>query len=200
MKRFARITHISALGLVLLAIAIHIRIVRNAFGILEPTDKISNIIQLWTAIATAISILYLVPTFVVTIHSFLESKRPFLLIQARDGKMKGTNNHATFIHQVNNSNNPFTDLTIQLRVKSQTSEVNLDHLFTPKMYFCNGDIRDLSFDTRAELTKKGFDLDAMILNGDVTLEISYEYTFHNRSEKVKVQRYKWDSNKWRILG
>jgi hypothetical protein len=63
------------------------------------------------------------------------------------------------------------------------------------------DIRNRIFNTKKELSKRGFSLDDSIQNNqEITLSLSYEYTFNKKVEIIHVQEYVWEkkNNGWSI--
>lgn len=180
----------------------------NCFFIISNSELISNIIQIWIGVGAFISATIIIGSYIITNRAFILSQKPYLYLIARNhNKIKRDKNsnefiHATQIHYENISNNPFYDLTINVRVSTLNTEVDLSDLFTKKMYMSAHDVRDRNFVTVDELNKRGFNLDSAINeNKDILLSLNYTFTFNNKEEIIDVQKYKWDKSRmeWSIM-
>lgn len=164
------------------------------------SDIVSNIIQIWMCVAALISVVFVISSYIQTNQAFIASQRPHLLLIARGGPNQ--NNpamHMTQIHYENKSNNPFYDLNILVRVSTQNTLVDLGNLFSPNMYMAVHDVRDRNFDTRLELSQRGFDIGAAVrANQTIILSLVYTFLFNNKKESIKVQEYIWQNGNWSI--
>ena len=164
------------------------------------SDVVSNIIQIWMCVAALISVVFVISSYIQTNQAFIASQKPHLLLIARGGpNQNNPTMHMTQIHYENKSNNPFYDLNILVRVSTQNTLVDLSNLFSPNMYMAVHDVRDRTFDTRLELSQRGFDIDAAVkANQTIILSLVYTFLFNNKKESIKVQEYIWQNGNWSI--
>jgi hypothetical protein len=139
----------------------------------------------------------------LTSQAFILSQKPHLLLVAVDQYVDKENEkvHFTRIHYANKSTNPFYDLTIKIKVSTPNTTVDLSNLFAKNMYMAAHDARDRNFETKYELRKRGFDIDAAATSGqDIMLSLGYNYSFGRTLERIEVQDYIWESTKqkWSI--
>ncbi len=160
---------------------------------LELKDRITATIQTWACIAASISASFVIHSYILTNRTFVDSRRPALLLQIVEGQPR------TRVHYENRSGNPFRDLTIKMSLKAGPVSIDLGDLFSSKMYMAPWDTRDRRFETRQELAKRGFDLDAAVAaNTEIVLSLEYQYTFNGKVESIKTQDYVWDNVQWSI--
>jgi len=95
--------------------------------------------------------------------------------------------------------NPFEDLTIHVNIRTPETTFDLSALFSTKMFMAGRDQRQRSFNTAKELLGRGYQL---IPNATMIkpphLCISYEFTFNQLKEIVKIQEYQWNGG-WQIV-
>ena len=158
---------------------------------------IDNIIQIWICVGALISVIFVLSSYIQTNRAFVLSNKPFLLLLVTNEYKEEdfVSVHNTVIQYKNNSSNPFYDLSISVVVVSNSTFINLSELFSEKMYMSPGDCRFRRFSTIEELNKRGFDLVSESgAKRPITLSLSYQYTYNNRFERIKVQDYIWDTN------
>lgn len=157
-------------------------------------NRIGTIIQTWACVAASISASFVIHSYVLTNRSFIDSRRPALLLQVVGGFP------TTQVHYENRSVNPFRDLTIKMKLNANGTIIDLSDLFSSKMYVAPWDARDRRFDTKQEFFKHGINIDAAtIANERIILSLEYEYMFNGRIEIVKVQSYALGNNGWSII-
>lgn len=168
---------------------------------LSKADIVSNVIQIWICVGAFVSAAYVISSYMHTNRAFILSQKPHLLLFVSQKELPRSQDdnemvHMTFINYVNNSDNPFYDLSLSVKVSTPNTTVNLDDLFTQNMYMAARDSRERNFATVDELKKRGFDLNsAAEQNQEIVLSLAYKFTFNKKVEEIKVQEYIWDTSK-----
>ena len=154
-------------------------------------EIVSNKIQLltlYTAIAGAS----------VALFTFANNSKPNLIIkvisQTKINKNNNSEEKMAIIHYINSSNNPFEDLSIQVRVFEGLKEFNFDYLFSKKMYMAQGDSRERVFCLKCELDKKKISWDTFGTVKPVTLKINYSFSYFNFRNSIAIQEYIFNKN------
>ncbi|KPQ23352.1 MAG: hypothetical protein HLUCCA13_13870 [Halomonas sp. HL-48] len=161
----------------------------------------SSIIAIAASVGALVSATFVIFSYLQTNRAFIESQRPQLLIVLDNRYESGTSIPVSFIHYQNITNNKFDDLTIKLTVTVSGTKYSLDHLFRPNMTMIGQDRRQRRFEPYDELANVGVDMPTQEgLGSKIELAIIYEYTFYHKSDRVRAQKYEWDSNskRWEI--
>jgi len=130
---------------------------------------------------------------------FLLGQRPSLLIQVKSEHNKATPQSensvpVTCIHYNNTTANEFTDLTVLVKLKLSSREIDLSDLFKPKIFMAGHDVRYRRFETLSFLSSRGIDINKETTSGNqVILSPSYNFTFNKKLEERKGPEYKWNS-------
>jgi hypothetical protein len=168
---------------------------------LTKAQLVERLIQLAATAGAFISATFVVWSYLQTNQAFALSQKPALLLFVTNQKVPRslTNQevvHVTLIGYHNTTGNSFYDLTIRPAVTIANRTVDLNDLFTPRMYMAGRDQRQRQFVTMDELGSRGLDLNGMTERGnEAILSLSYVFTFLGRSETVRVQEYKWERDK-----
>lgn len=164
-------------------------------------DIVSNTIQIWICVGAFVSVAYVISSYVHTNTVFVLSQKPHLFLFVGEQEIQRSQDnaemvHVTVINYVNNSGNPFYDLSLSIKLSTPNTTVDLSDLFTKNMYMAAHDTRQRNFVTVDELRKRGFDLNSAVeQNQQIILSLIYEFKFNKKAEKVKVQEYFWDTSK-----
>lgn len=175
---------------------------------LSGADLVSNLVQIWVAVAALVSVVFVVYSYLQTNRAFRASQEPHLLIQLRstiqvpnDQTPADQGIHWTGISYQNITDNAFNDLMIRVSVTDGQHEACLDDLFRGPMFMAGRDSRTRSFTTAAHLRARGLDLEeALASEREVSLRIGYDFTFLGAAEHVDAQEYVWDVGQpgWQI--
>ena len=197
-----RIPFVITILLVVLGLASTVFLLHRRIGLgLSMADIVSNIIQIWICVGAFVSVAYVISSYIYTNAAFILSQKPHLLLFVGEREVQRSQEnkelvHVTVINYKNNSDNPFYDLSLSIKISTPNTTVDLSDLFTRNMYMTAGDSRERNFVTIDELRKRGFDLNsAAEQNQLIILSLAYEFTFNKEVEKVKVQEYFWDKSK-----
>ncbi|OEE73658.1 hypothetical protein A1QQ_16975 [Vibrio ordalii FF-167] len=101
----------------------------------------------------------------------------------------------------NVTQNRFNDLTIDIKVMAANRTYSLSELFRSNMAMIGYDQRQRTFDPIQELNNRGLNLQQVAGQGnEVSLEVSYSYTFNGVKDSVLAQMYRWNlaRNEWEI--
>lgn len=193
---------IVTISLILVGLASTIFLLQQGIELgLNAADIASNIIQIWICVGAFISTVFVVFSYIQTNRVFVLSQMPHLLLFVNELDVARSQDnkelvHMTVINYVNNSNNPFYDLSLFIKITTQSTIVDLSDLFAKTMYMAAHDSRQRNFVTIDELKRRGFDLTAVVAqNQQIILTLAYKFTFNNAIEEIKVQEYFWDTSR-----
>ena len=173
---------------------------------LNDAELVSSIISILACLGAFVSATFLVYSYVQTYKTFVENRRPQLLVWVKNLKAKNSNNPNTLIpltriHYRNITANKFFDLTIAVTVKAENRTIDLSDLFRANMTMIGLDTRKRTFNQNQMLKKQGMDIEKIAKEGnEVILNISYSYTFNKIKDIVDAQRYRWNAERrvWEI--
>ena len=166
---------------------------------LSDAQLVSSLITLFACLGALISATFVVYSYLQTNRMFLLGQKPSLLIQVKSEHLKPTPQSEslvpfTFIHYTNTSSNEFADLTVLVKLKLPSREVDLSDLFKQKMFMAGHDQRHRRFETLDFLSSRGVDINKETASGNqVMLSPSYTFTFNKKLEERKGPEYKWNS-------
>jgi len=174
---------------------------------LTDAQLVSSVITLFTCLGALISATFVVYSYLQTNRIFLLGQRPSLLIQVTSDHLNPTPQSEntvpfTFIHYTNTTSNEFDDLTILVKLRIGTREIDLSDLFKPNMFMAGHDKRHRRFETLSFLASHGADINKEITSGNqVILSLSYTFTFNSKLEERKGPEYKWNSEiqEWELV-
>lgn len=165
---------------------------------LTDAQLVSSLITLFASLGALVSATFVVYSYLQTNRIFLLGQRPSLLIQVTSENLKPTPQSEslvpfTFIRYTNTTSNEFVDLTVLVKLKLPSQEVDLSDLFKPKMFMAGHDQRHRRFETLDCLSSRGVDINKETTSGNqVILSPSYTFTFNRKLEERKGPEYKWN--------
>lgn len=167
---------------------------------LTGADLVSNLLQLWLAVAALISVMFVVSSYIQTNQAFAVAQEPHLLMQVHNTTQIPNEKappeqgiHWTGIAYQNITDNPFQDLVIKLSVTDGVRNTNLDDLFLGPMFMAGRDSRTRSFTTVDHLQAHGLDLRAALeKHREVILSVGYRFSFLGKTQEIQAQEYRWD--------
>jgi len=168
---------------------------------LDDAELVSSIVAIAASIGALVSATFVIFSYLQTNRAFIEAQRPQLLILVDNKYENGTNLPVSFIHYQNITHNKFDDLTIRLEFTVDGTKYSLDHLFRSDMTMIGQDRRQRNFKTYDELANVGVDMPTHeSLGSRMELDITYEYTFDRKLDRVHAQKYEWNGNskRWEI--
>lgn len=165
----------------------------DLLSILED-KKLSNNIQLWVCIGGLISVIYVIPSYIIKNEVDILNLKPILSLIVLNSNSKDSI-HSTIIDYKNYSSNVFDDLTITVKAIVGKHSVSINDALESDMcniYLGPHDYRTNRFITRDVLSKKGFDIDKIYREGkEINIGLSFKYTFLGKSKEKTVQSYAW---------
>ncbi|MDN3520181.1 hypothetical protein [Halomonas ramblicola] len=168
---------------------------------LDDADLVSSIIAIAASVGALVSATFVIFSYLQTNRAFIEAQRPQLLILLDNKYEHETNLPVSFIHYHNITQNKFDDLKIIVEVTINGEKHSLDHLFRSSMTMIGQDRRQRKFKPYDELANVGVDMPAQeSLGNKIELDITYEYIFYRKLDRVHAQKYEWDgkSKRWEI--
>lgn len=165
--------------------------------------KISTITAILSATGGIISAILITANFIHSKYIYIEAQRPSLLIQIENFEGRDNNGNIiekyAIIHYINISNYPFNNLKINVSVHCNNKIIKLDDVFKNKIILLGRDARQYKFDIRNELKKKGIEINDLLKQGNLILDMSYDYEFNNeKSNETVVQKYIYINEIWSI--
>ncbi|MEQ7870650.1 hypothetical protein V6R97_08355 [Chromohalobacter salexigens] len=168
---------------------------------LDDAELVSSIVAIAASVGALVSATFVIFSYLQTNRAFIEAQRPQLLILLENKYESETNLPVSFIHYNNITHNKFDDLTIVVEVTIDGTKYSLGHLFRSGMTMIGQDSRQRSFKPCDELANVGLDMPAYeSLGSKIELDITYEYTFYRKLDRVHAQKYEWNGNskRWEI--
>ena len=168
---------------------------------IKDSDLISLYISIAACLGALVSATFVVFSYLQTNNAYIEAQRPHRLAMMESLVREGTGEPVSRVHYQNITNNRFTDLTLDIKVTAGNREYSLSELFRKKMTMIGRDQRQRSFHPLKELQALGLDLQSTAESGnEVTLDVSYEYTFNKKKDVVNAQMYRWNASRreWEI--
>ncbi|MBS9995441.1 hypothetical protein J4H55_23500 [Vibrio alginolyticus] len=170
-------------------------------NVLSLKDKVSAYIAIVATLGALVSAAFVVFTYIATSNAFVEAQRPHLLAMMHNIFTQQNQPMSTLEYR-NVTQNRFNDLTIDIKVLAANRTYSLSELFRPNMTMIGYDQRQRTFDPIQELNNLGLNLLQVAGQGnEVSLEVSYSYTFNGCKEHVLAQMYRWNlaRNEWEIV-
>ncbi|CAH8189376.1 hypothetical protein C4G60_RS06455 [Vibrio parahaemolyticus] len=190
------------ISLFLIALALfgsyHVYNVSN--DMLPTKDKVTAYITIVATLGALISAAFVVFTYIHTSAAYVESQRPHLLTFMQNS-FNQHNQPMSTLQYHNVTQNRFNDLTIDIKVMAANRTYSLSELFRSNMAMIGYDQRQRTFDPIQELNNLGLNLQQVAGQGnEVSLEVSYSYTFNGVKDSVLAQMYRWNlaRNEWEI--
>jgi len=173
---------------------------------LSDGEMVNSIIAISACLGGLISATFVVYGYIQTNKAFLFSLKPSLLIRVVSEHLPNSQQTKqvpyTFIHYANTSNNEFVNLTMEIKLKIGTREIDLSDLFKPKMSMAAQDTRQNRIETFDILGQRGIDINREVQAGNAAiLKTGYRFTFNGKEEKRAGAEYKWNAgiSHWEIL-
>ncbi|KJQ86340.1 MULTISPECIES: hypothetical protein [unclassified Vibrio] len=197
MKRYPIIISVILIGL---AVWGGLYVQGASSDVLSQKDKISAYIAIVATLGALVSAAFVVFTYIATSNAYVEAQRPHLLALMHNGFTPQAQPMSTLEYR-NVTQNRFNDLTIDIKVLAANRTYSLSELFRANMTMIGYDQRQRTFDPIQELNNLGLNLLQVAGQGnEVSLEVSYSYTFNGCKEYVLAQVYRWNlaRNEWEI--
>ena len=180
-----RIPIIITVILVLITVAAFCILLTSKSLRLTNAEMVNSLIAIFACLGALISATFVIYSYLMTNYAFIQSQKPYLLIQVVKGRDVIEGNRTvptTVIHYTNITDNTFLDLTMDLRVSVLDKEIDISDLFTPNIYMAARDKRNRTFKPiELLLNKCGININAKAqADNPVILKVGYKYSFNKK--------------------
>ena len=177
-----RIPIIITVILVLITVAAFCILLTSKSLRLTNAEMVNSLIAIFACLGALISATFVIYSYLMTNYAFIQSQKPYLLIQVVKGRDVIEGNRTvptTVIHYTNITDNY---VTMDLRVSVLYKEIDISDLFTPNIYMAARDKRNRTFKPiELLLNKCGININAKAqADNPVILKVGYKYSFNKK--------------------